>query len=81
MASFHVNGAFVTLMFPVYSSSDARRVGLTATSDAAGFDARFDNYKLVLENCPENPVVSVQQIGDMPTLSFESLRLLDWERR
>lgn len=52
---FFINGQQVFSASFIYAPTPVRRVGLTATSDGAGFDARFDNYKFVAEGCPEFP--------------------------
>ncbi len=49
----YVNGQQVFYLSYISAPTPVRRVGLTATSDAAGFDVRFDNYKFVAEGCPE----------------------------
>jgi uncharacterized repeat protein (TIGR01451 family) len=49
----YVNGQQVFYLSYITAPTPVRRVGLTATSDGAGFDVRFDNYKFVAEGCPE----------------------------
>jgi uncharacterized repeat protein (TIGR01451 family) len=69
-ATFYANGTelFNTSVNPPSN----KRVGLTATGDAPGFEVRFDNYKLVTDGCPENPRTSARP--DSPTVVFEVVR-------
>jgi hypothetical protein len=67
----YVNGAYLTTLAQPYDRSANRRVGLTTTSDAAGFEARFDNYKLVPEGCPANAAQVIDRVGDHPDQFFE----------
>ncbi len=62
---FYINGQMVyDGIFGLFDPMTARRVGLTATSDGAGFDVRFDNYKFVAEGCPEIPAAQVSSAAD-----------------
>jgi hypothetical protein len=74
-ASFSVNGAYIGSVSLPYGPTTARRVGLTATSEAAGFDVRFDNFKLVPEVCPAYSLTTAQGTQAAPRLLFESTRL------
>jgi hypothetical protein len=81
VASFSVNGAYIDRVFLPYSPTAQRRVGLTVTSDAAGFDARFDNYKLVPEGCPASSSSTAQDAQMAPRALFESTRLKNLDPR
>ena len=67
---FYINGTQVGQDWGWPTTTDLR-VGLMAVSDAAGFDARFDNYKFVPEGCPANSQSSMRQPGKSPTQMFE----------
>ena len=63
-AYFYINGAYISSLAIPYAPSAARRVGLTASADGAGFDARFDNYKVVPEGCPASFTTSQSGMSD-----------------
>ena len=80
---FYINGQAVFSSSFIYAPTPVRRVGLTATSDGAGFEARFDNYKFVAQGCPESPAARVSGVGpgrterpleQLPTIWQERLR-------
>jgi uncharacterized repeat protein (TIGR01451 family) len=58
---FYINGQPVFSSSFIYAPTPVRRVGLTATSDGAGFDVRFDHYKFVPEGCPEFPATHLSR--------------------
>jgi hypothetical protein len=60
-------------------SAPALRIGFMATASAPGFDARFDNYKLVPEGCPENSQISTQAREPLDA-SFETTRGIEWNK-
>jgi len=70
---FYVNGSHMTGLYYLYDFNVPRRAGLTASSASAGFDARFDNYKLVLEGCPESAPGTLAW-DEIPDAIFESTR-------
>ena len=77
-----VNGhQFVNLSYST-GATPVARVGLTAASDEAGFDVRFDNYKFVAEGCPESPAAQVTSASvthhEQP--SFDQLPTV-WQER
>lgn len=74
--NLYVNGVYVASP-EAYNPYEGYRVGLVAGADAAGFDARFDNYKLVPEGCPENPPAALQGAFTVP---FEARRDAEWRR-
>jgi hypothetical protein len=80
-ASFYINNTFISSLVLPYGATTLRRVGLTSSTDAAGFDARFDNYKLVYEGCPATVLFGAQQAGDAPNPTFETLRPVELEER
>jgi uncharacterized repeat protein (TIGR01451 family) len=69
---FSINGQQVFGSSFIYAPTPVRRVGLTATSDGAGFDVRFDNYKFVAEGCPEfaanQPASKTLPLSEKPAL-------------
>jgi Tol biopolymer transport system component len=79
-AHFYINGAYIASLAIPYAPSATRRVGLTASADDAGFDARFDNYKVVPEGCPASFVTS--QLSMPQVRSFhEASRDVQWDSR
>lgn len=74
--NLYVNGVHVASP-EAYNPYEGYRVGLVAGADAAGFDARFDNYKLVPEGCPENPPAALRSA--FPPL-FEGQRDTGWRK-
>ena len=78
----YVNGQQVFYLSYISAPTPVRRVGLTATSDGAGFEVRFDNYKFVAEGCPEFPAAQVSRAAvarhDQP--SFDQLPTV-WQER
>lgn len=49
-----VNGTRIKVLGDGDYSRPSRRVGFTATSDAPGFDARFDDFRFVRQECPDS---------------------------
>ena len=80
-AAFYVNGTYLTTIGLPLAPTDPRRTGLTASADSAGFDVRFDNYKLVLEGCPESITSGLQGARGMSTSTFESPFAKAWANR
>jgi hypothetical protein len=50
---------------------------LTASADDAGFDARFDNYKVVPEGCPASFITSQSGMSEVKPF-YETPREVGW---
>lgn len=78
---FYINGQPVFSSSFIYAPTPVRRVGLTATSDGAGFEARFDNYKFVAQGCPESPAARVSGAGQVRTEQPLAQLPTVWQKR
>jgi uncharacterized repeat protein (TIGR01451 family) len=77
---FYINGIEVARHSIWSAPTPLHRVGLVATSDGPGFDARFDNYELVPDGCEENPQTSAQA-GELPDAVIKMVRETEWDKR